>query len=90
MSRATMRDRGQVTLPREVRDALHVDAGDELIFEVTDQGVVVSGMKMIPTEQSWFWTERWQRGEREASREIATGRTTKHKDADEMFNALRS
>jgi hypothetical protein len=46
-------------------------------------------MKLIPTDQAWFWTEQWQRGEREASRDIAKGRTTKHRDADEMFKALR-
>lgn len=89
MPRATLRERGQVTLPAEVRAALHVDSGDELIFEVTDDGVLVRGMKMIPAEQAWFWRDEWQRGEREASKDIVKGRTTKHADADEMFTALR-
>ena len=89
MTRATVRERGQVTLPRAVREALHVDSGDELVFEVTADGVLVRGMKMIPAEQAWFWTEPWQRGEREASKDIAKGRTSKHADADEMFTALR-
>jgi len=84
-----LRDRGQVTLPREVREALHVDAGDELIFEMTDQGVLVRGMKMIPAEQAWFWSDEWQRGEREASQDVAKGRTTQHTDVEDMFNTLR-
>jgi len=84
-----MRDRGQVTLPREVRQALHVDSGDELIFEVTDDGVLVRGMKLIPADQAWFWSAEWQRGEREASKDIVKGRTIKHADAEDMFNALR-
>lgn len=89
MTRATVRERGQVTLPPEVRAALHVEPGDELVFEMTDTGVLVRGMKMIPAEQAWFWTDEWQRGEREASRDLAKGRTRPHADAEEMFRALR-
>lgn len=89
MARATVRERGQVTLPPEVRAALHVKPGDELVFEVTDSGVLVRGMKMIPAEQAWFWSEQWQRGEREASRDLAKGSARVHPDAEEMFRALR-
>ncbi|WP_241990079.1 MULTISPECIES: hypothetical protein [unclassified Streptomyces] len=46
------------------------------------------GLRKIRTDQAWFWTERWQAGEREASEDIAAGRTTRHADVDAMFAHL--
>lgn len=90
MARTTLRDKGQLTLPREIRDALHVDPGDEIVFEVIGEDtVVVRGMKMIPADQAWFWTESWLAGEREASEDITAGRVEAFDSADDMFKALR-
>ena len=89
MSRATLRGKGQVTLPSDVRKALHVEEGDELEFDVVEPGVVaVRGLKMIPADQAWFWTESWQAGEREASDELANEQVTTFNDGDEFLAAL--
>ena len=86
MATATLRNNGQVTLPKAVRAALGVVQGDELEFEVTAAGTVeVHGLKKIRSDQAWFWTPEWQEGERQASEDIAGGRTTVHEDADAMF-----
>ncbi|HVB26370.1 MAG TPA: AbrB/MazE/SpoVT family DNA-binding domain-containing protein [Mycobacteriales bacterium] len=89
MTRTTLRDKGQLTLPREIREALHVDPGDEIVFEVVGEDtVVVRGMKMIPADQAWFWTESWLAGEREANEDLAAGRVDTFDSADDMFKAL--
>jgi antitoxin PrlF len=90
MTPTTLRGKGQVTLPAEVREALHVETGDFLVFEVKEPGVVVvRGMKMIPTDQAWFWAASWQAGEQQASQEIASGQTSPvYKDINDMFDAL--
>ena len=36
---ATVTSKGQITLPREVRDALGLKAGSEVAFEITPDGV---------------------------------------------------
>ena len=41
MPTATMTSKGQVTIPRAVRDLLRVDAGDQIDFVVTDRGDVM-------------------------------------------------
>ena len=89
VTRARLRHKGQVTLPPEVRDALHVGEGDEVEFTVTESGdVVLRGMTVIPADQRWFWTPEWQAGEREASAEIAAGQTTVYSDPEAMFADL--
>lgn len=86
--RATLRDRGQVTLPREVRVALGVEEGDEIVFTMTERGVYVRGMKLVPADQAWFWTPEWQAGEREASEQIARGEYETYDSMDAFFDAL--
>jgi hypothetical protein len=38
--------------------------------------------------QAWFWTERWQRMERETDEDIAAGRIVVCADAEELFRLL--
>jgi antitoxin PrlF len=88
MSRAVIRANGQITLPREIRDALHVDEGDDISFVVTDKGVLMHGVKMIPAEQAWFWSAQWQQGERDATADLEAGRTTKHPSSEDLLATL--
>lgn len=89
VGRAHVRRKSQLTLPSEVRQALHVEEGDEVEFHVRDDGeVVLRGMTSIPADQRWFWTAEWQDGERAASAEIAAGGLPVYDDAEAMFAAL--
>lgn len=89
MSRSVLRAKGQLTLPREVREALHIEEGDDVLFTVTEDGVLLRGMKSIPADQAWFWPQEWQRGEREASAQLAAGVGTVYVDGDGFLNSLR-
>lgn len=33
--------RGQTTLPRQIRNALQIEAGQSLVYEITDDGIVL-------------------------------------------------
>jgi antitoxin PrlF len=85
---STLRERGQLTLPPAVREALDVKTGDEIMFEIVDGTVVVHAATWVPRSQAWFWTPEWQEGERQAAEQIATGQTTVVKSADDMFGQL--
>ena len=88
MARSRLRERGQVTLPGDVRAALHVEEGDEIEFEVTADGVLMRGLKMIPAHQAWFWTASWQAGEQEAEEQLRQGQGEAFKTADDFLDAL--
>jgi AbrB family looped-hinge helix DNA binding protein len=89
MTRTTLRQKGQITLPAEVREALHVEDGDEIEFEVTEDGqVLMRGLKMIPADQAWFWTSEWQAGEREASVQAGRGIVTTYQNSDDFLRSF--
>ncbi|MEU6245914.1 AbrB/MazE/SpoVT family DNA-binding domain-containing protein [Glycomyces sp. NPDC047010] len=87
---ARIRQKGQITLPKEVRKALQVKEGDTIRFNIHEDGVVtMEGVVEIPADQRWFWTSEWQAGEREVEAEIAAGGSGKvFDDIDEMFEYL--
>jgi AbrB family looped-hinge helix DNA binding protein len=90
-ARVKVRPKAQLTLPEEIRRALHISEGDEVEFSVHDDGTItVRGYVSIPTDQAWFFTPEWLAGEREADENIAAGRGTVHESAEDMFAHLEA
>jgi antitoxin PrlF len=47
MPTATVTSKGQVTIPKAVRDLMHIGAGDQIDFVVTDRGdILVRGVNL--------------------------------------------
>jgi antitoxin PrlF len=68
MARTTLRAKGQLTLPDEVRKAAKLQEGDLIEAEVTEDGeVILRPLATVDRSQAWFWTPEWQAGEREAT-----------------------
>jgi AbrB family looped-hinge helix DNA binding protein len=40
MPKAKVTSKGQITIPKEIREKLHLNPGDKLLFEETEQGEV--------------------------------------------------
>jgi len=73
-ARARLRPKAQLTLPEEIRRALHVGEGDEVEFAVQEDGTItVRGYVSVPSDQAWFFTRQQQAGKQDADDEIAAG-----------------
>lgn len=82
-----MSNRGSVTLPPAIRKALPQSA----LFEVVrrDDGVIeLRPQVTIDASQAWFWTERWQRMEREADESYARGDFRRFESGEEFLAHL--
>jgi hypothetical protein len=61
---------------------------DDLMAYTRDmREVAFDAMRMLNPDQAWFWTEEWQRKEREADEELASGRPLAVYDTDDDFEA---
>jgi antitoxin MazE len=87
--KSRLRTKGQITLPAEIRSALKVEEGDDLIFYTDEQGqVLIRRAQIIPPDQAWFWSERWQRLERAAQSDLDAGRVVEFSSVNEALAAL--
>ncbi len=76
-----VRKKAQLTLPLSVRRKLGVEEGDYMDVQVRDGEIVLKLKKLVDKEQTWFWTKRWQQGEKEAEEDIRAGRVHRFPDA---------
>ena len=140
MPLAKMKPKGQITIPKPVRDQLGLSEGDLVEIDVEggrgiiipqrvvaaapaprlsakeqralaratkkiaavnedmvnsrglteDEAGVAAKAGLIAEDQRWWWLENWQKGEREAERDIRAGRVQTFKTPEEIRNALQA
>ncbi|MBI2266473.1 MAG: AbrB/MazE/SpoVT family DNA-binding domain-containing protein [Armatimonadetes bacterium] len=77
--------RNQVTIPR---DFIPKGAREFQCVKQEDGTLLLIPEIRIPATQEYFWTRRWQEGEREASEDIHSGRIRRHASADALLARL--
>jgi antitoxin PrlF len=84
-----LRNKGQITVPSEVREALGANEGDDLLFSVDEDGrIVVTRAQIIPPDQTWFWSARWQRMEKAAQADLDSGNVVEYETVQAAINVL--
>jgi AbrB family looped-hinge helix DNA binding protein len=86
----TVQQRGLIALPADLRRRLDLDhPGAQVeIVERPDGVIELRPTIAVPADQAWFWTERWQRMEREVDSQLERGELTRHESAEELFAHL--
>lgn len=87
-ARVKLSARGTVTIPKELR--AHLGVGEQLEVVRRPDGVIELRPQERDPDQAWFWTERWQRMEREADEDIAAGRWTTFDDGESFLRHLQA
>jgi len=83
-----VRRKAQLTLPQSVRDELGIEEGDFLDVKIQDGEIVLRPKKLVDKDQAWFWTNRWQQGEREAEEDLQSGHVHSFDNAEEAVAFL--
>jgi len=83
-----VREKGQVTLPVFIRKSLDLTKGSIVLAKIVDNTVVLVPQRTIDKGQIWFWTERWQKLEAEAEKDIRKGRVKTFNSVEELFDEI--
>ncbi len=85
----TIQERGVVAIPADLRRRYNLNPGDQMeIVEAEDGRLELIPLVAIPASQQWFWTERWQKLEREVDEHIARGEETTFGDSGAFLEHL--
>ena len=87
-----LRGKGQLTLPDDVRREAHLAEGDYLAVTIRDGAIVLEPKAVVDAAQAWFWSDEWQRGEREAADVASAIRQAIHEEwtvRDEITGSWR-
>lgn len=84
-----VRSNGRITLPAAVRRKANLREGDLLQVVVEADG----SLRLVPQttiarSQLYFWTRRWQEGERQAEEDIRAGRVQEFEDIEDLIKSL--
>ena len=84
-----IRSNGQITLPTSLRKKANLKEGDllEVILD-SDGAVHLMPQIAIDRSQAYFWTKRWQDGEKEAEADLRAGRTKSFENIDDALAYL--
>ncbi len=86
-----IRSNGQITLPATVRRQANLKEGDTLELDIDADGVLHLSPKIaIDRSQAYFWSSRWQEGEREAQDDVDNGRLSRFDNIDDALDFLDS
>jgi len=84
-----IRSNGQITLPASVRRKANLKEGDLLEISVESDGAILLTPKIaIDRDQAYFWTQRWQEGERQAEEDLLAGRVRDFETMDDLLQEL--
>ena len=87
----TVQGRGLIAIPSSIRRhfGLHKPGAQVEVIEREGE-IVLRPHLAVPTDQTWFWTDRWQQIEREADDAISAGLITTVDGVEELLADLDS
>jgi AbrB family looped-hinge helix DNA binding protein len=88
MSTTYIRNKGQVTIPADVRRAARLEEGDPIEVEVVEEGILLRPQKVIDATQAWFWSRAWQERVRRSVEQVEAGDSERFETDEEFLAAL--
>lgn len=90
MSLVKVKSKYQIVIPGDVRKKLQLEIGDTLEIEEKDNVLIIRPVVIIDKSQAYFWTDEWQKDEKEAEEAKKKGKFREFKRVDEAVKWLKS
>jgi len=80
--------RNLINLPRDIRESLDINEGDILDISLVDNKIIIEPMKLIPSSQAYFWSEKTQNDMIEANNDVKSGNIREFKNIKEFLEGI--
>jgi antitoxin MazE len=85
----TISAKGQVALPKDIRNKLSIKTGDQFRVEISGTKIVLTPVVTVPKEQAWFWTDEVQAKVRASDKDYKKGNYKEYTDVGELLRDLK-
>ncbi|MCK4639767.1 MAG: AbrB/MazE/SpoVT family DNA-binding domain-containing protein [Candidatus Marinimicrobia bacterium] len=76
----------QITLPNQIRKKYKISVGDYITIDEEGRKIVIKPVKIIDSDQEYFYSREWQEKEAGADRDLDEGR---YKDFDNVEDLIK-
>lgn len=83
-----LKDRSQVTIPKYLIKKLNLQTGDLIEVKESDGVIYLIPSIVLPKDQAWFFSEKWQEEEKQVTKELKQGKgisISKKSDVAKIF-----
>ena len=84
----TISSKGQIAIPKEIRDFLNIKEGDRLVYKIDRGRIVLEPVVSVPRSQSYFWTPEVQEKVKNADENFKAGNFKTYK-VDKFIEELK-
>jgi len=81
--------RNLISLPRDIRDQLNINEGDILDVRLDNNKIIIEPMKLIPSSQAYFWSEKIQNDMLEAKKDVDSGNVREFNNVGEFLEGIK-
>jgi AbrB family looped-hinge helix DNA binding protein len=86
----TIGKRGVLYMPKDILKEFNLNEGDYVEAYGTKDGIVLKPKALVDKDQAWFWSEKWQKGEKEAEENIRKGKVKSFDKWEDGLKYLKS
>jgi AbrB family looped-hinge helix DNA binding protein len=80
--------KSQVTIPSEIVKKFNLMPGDKLEVDINNCQIIITPVAIVPKDQLWFYSKKWQKMEKEVDEQIEKGQVKKVDNPEELFKNL--
>jgi len=81
--------RNLISLPREIREQLNINEGDVLDVRMDNNKIIIEPMKLVPSSQAYFWSDKVQNDMLEAKNDVDSGNVREFNSVSEFLNGIK-
>ena len=81
--------RNLISLPRDIREQLNINEGDVLDIRMDNNKIIIEPMKLVPSDQAYFWSVTIQNDMLEAKNDVDSGNVREFNTISEFLDGIK-
>ncbi|TGE38157.1 AbrB/MazE/SpoVT family DNA-binding domain-containing protein [Desulfosporosinus fructosivorans] len=81
--------RNLISLPRDIREQLNINEGDVLDIRMENNKIIIEPMKLVPSSQAYFWSDKVQNDMLEAKNDVDSGNVREFNSVNQFLDGIK-